>query len=409
MYRLIPLILLWLIACQRQPGLKEALQNQALQDQLMGMSVVLIEDDTIKLAESVGWMDAQEQIPLQPETKFRIASISKTITTIAILQLVERDSVDLDLDVSTYLGWILRNPNFPQHPITLRLLLSHQSSIRDGSGYGDYLSHMHIKQLNINQLFVPDSAYFSSDMFAQEMPGSSFSYSNSAWGLVASIVERRSGQTFDAYCRQHIFKPMGLSASYNVRHIADSMLSPLFRYKDGGWVPQVDDYSQSEKPQLMYSTYQPGTNGLIFAPQGGVRASALDLAALAIMLMNDGTYQGQQILKPQSAKMMMSPQWQYNGQNGDTWNDFFRSYGLGTHILTNSDSADYIFPEYQMMGHAGIAYGLLSDMYFDPIAKTGIVFITNGSKNEFEYAKSSSFYQVEQNVFQICHLYLKDR
>ena len=76
------------------------------------------------------------------------------------------------------------------------------------------------------------------------------------------------------------------------------------------------------------------------------------------------------------------------------------------HHITNQDSADIIFPDRSMSGHPGIAYGLLSDMYFDSGTGSGVVFITNGSKNKYDYGKASTFYQVEEDVFQLLYPFL---
>ena len=78
----------------------------------------------------------------------------------------------------------------------------------------------------------------------------------------------------------------------------------------------------------------------------------------------------------------------------------------GMHHITNQDSADIIFPDRSMSGHPGIAYGLLSDMYFDSGTGSGVVFITNGSKNKYDYGKASTFYQVEEDVFQLLYPFL---
>lgn len=106
--------------------------------------------------------------------------------------------------------------------------------------------------------------------------------------------------------------------------------------------------------------------------------------------------------------MMLKEQWRFDGNNGDTWENFFLSYGLGIHVLTNTENADVIFPEWNMVGHPGIAYGLLSDMYFDKDRKSGIVFITNGSKKSFEYGEQTSFYQVEEDVFGAIYPFLRE-
>ena len=104
---------------------------------------------------------------------------------------------------------------------------------------------------------------------------------------------------------------------------------------------------------------------------------------------------------------MTQPYWAYDGTNGDTWDNFFLSYGLGTHVLTNADSADYIFPELNMVGHPGIAYGLVSDMYIDREKDTGVVLIINGSKFGYKSGERSSFYIPEEEIFNVLQSYLK--
>ena len=392
---------------RKLPDLTKELESLMDRHELMGLSLILIEKGKVVYENALGTANLRTSQMLNLDSKFRIASISKLVTTMALMQLEEQGKVDLDSNVSAYLGWELRNPYKPQAIISLRNLMSHQSSIRDGQGYGEFLAQMHPGKLHIKELFQEQGSFYSEDMFASELPGSTFSYANSAWGLVATVIETVSGTSFDQYCKQHIFKPLGLTASFNVSQVNLEDLAALYRWSEDHWQAQVDDYPEPPINRT-YPGYQPGTNGLIHAPQGGLRASVKELAAIAKLLINGGSMDTTRILTSQSVVAMMTPNWEYNGSNGDTWNQFFLSYGLGTHILTNSDSADVIFPEHHMVGHAGIAYGLLSDMYLDPTTGMAVVFVTNGSKNSFEYGDSSSFYQVEQDVFRICHLYLKD-
>lgn len=103
----------------------------------------------------------------------------------------------------------------------------------------------------------------------------------------------------------------------------------------------------------------------------------------------------------QVVELMTANQWTYDGANGDTWDNFFLFYGLGMHRLTNKEKADVIFEDWEMVGHPGIAYGLLSDLYFNRSKKSGVVFITNGSKKDFAYGVESTFYQVEEEVFKV--------
>lgn len=378
-------------------------------NQLMGMSVLLIADGNVAWEKNYGLANYTTQMPIDSNTLFRVASISKTITTTAIMQLVEKGVLDLNRDVSHYLGWSLRNPKYPEDSISLKMLLNHQSSIRDGEGYGRFSREMIEKKLHIQELFQANGSYYTEDLFADHAPGSYFSYTNCTWGIIVSILEKVSGTRFDQYCKANVFKPLDLQTTFNVEDIDDiNNLGVLYRYIDSSWVAQVDDYKGKQPPSRAFEGYELGQNGLIFGPQGSLRSSARELGKFAIMLLNKGEYNGKRILSEASVEAMTQQHWTFTENNGDTWENFFLSYGLGIHHITNKDSSDIIFPDRKMFGHPGIAYGLLSDMYVDPIHKSGIVFITNGSQQSYDYAKNSTFYQVEEDVFSVVYPYLKE-
>ena len=390
-------------------ALEKKLDSVFVKNNLMGMSIVLITNGLISWQYSHGLADEARNIPVTENTVYRIASISKSVTALALLQLWEAGKVDLDVDVSTYLGWKLAHPKHPDISITLRQLLSHQSGIRDGAGYGEFSKNMIALKLKIKDLFSPNGTYFTEDLFADHRPGEYFSYTNCTWGIIVSILEKVSGQRFDDYCREHIFRPLGMKADFNASKIDNvDSLAVLYRYEDDAWVPQADDYKGTVPKSRAYEGYELGKNGLLFGPQGSLRSTAEDLAVFSLMLMNQGKYNKNQLLKKETVATMLNAQWLFDGSNGDTWENFFRSYGMGIHILTNTEEGDIIFPEWNMVGHPGIAYGLLSDMYFDKNRKSGIVFVTNGSKKSFEYGKHTSFYQVEEDVFEAVHPYLKE-
>lgn len=369
--------------------------------ELMGTVIYLTKDTQIIYQYHSGMADLEKSILVSDQTKFRIASISKTVVAIAVMQLVELDLIDLDADVSNYLGWSLRNPAHVDDSITLRQLMSHQSSIRDGKGYAAFSEEMRSKSVHIRELFSPNGKYFSADMFAEHSPGEYFSYTNSIWGLIASIVEIASGERFDIYCQNHIFYPLQMGASFNVNTLRGlEYLAVLYRFMDSTWIPQLDNYEGKVPLSPIPVSYRFGQNGLLFGPQGGLRCSGLDLTRLIYLFIGNGKYQGRKILNPESINMMVDNQWMFNGENGDTWDQFFLSYGLGIHRVTNTDKSDIIFPDRHMKGHPGIAYGLLSDMYFHRNSGIGVVFITNGSKQEYAYGRNSTFYQVEEDIFQ---------
>ena len=389
-------------------ALDQALAGVLDTQELMGLSVVLLANNGVVWEGNWGWANYEQRIPVSKQTAYRIASISKTITAVALMQLAEQGKVDLDADVSLYLGWPLRHPAFPDSVITLDHLLSHRSGIRDGDAYNRFSRDMVAGQLDIRQLFEVGGDYFAADLFSGNAPGTYFSYTNCTWGLIAAVIERISGERFDEYCRKYIFGPLGMGASFNVLDMTyPEQLAVLYRFSDEQWVAQADDYS-TESPQPRADTlYRPGKNGLLFGPQGSLRSSAADLAIFAQMLMNEGSNGGVQLLRPETVQKMMQRHWEYQEDNGDTWENFFLAYGYGIHHLTNTPRADILFPDRLMSGHPGIAYGLLSDMYFDQASGSGIIFITNGSQREYAYGDSSTFYLPEERVFETVYPYLK--
>jgi len=417
------LIIAFLISCQKTKleentteastsadwaKLTQQLQQSMEDNQLLGLSVLLVKGGNVVYNEGFGVADVERNIPVDTNTVYRIASISKTITAVAAMQLHEQGKVQLDADVSEYLGFTVRNPKFPDKKITLHHLLNHQSSIRDGKGYSQFSKNMFTKELDIRQLFVEGEKYYTEDLFADHEPGAFFSYTNCTWGLIASIIEKVSGQRFDLYCRENIFKPLAMGASFNAVDIENiNQMAVLYRFQDSTWTAQADDYKGEKPDSRAFKGYTLGQNGLLFGPQGSLRASASDLAKFTLMLMNDGKGNGQPILKPETVALMSQKHWEYNENNGDTWDRFWFSYGYGLHHLTNRENADVIFNDHNMSGHPGIAYGLVSDMYYDKEKKNAIVFITNGCKTGYKYAKTSTFYQPEASVFELIAPFMK--
>ncbi len=192
--------------------------------------------------------------------------------------------------------------------------MSHRSGIRDCDAYYSFSGNMIPEKLDIQELFLPDGKYFDDEIFAEHAPGTYFSYTNCTWGLVATIVEKVSGERFDNYCRKHILRPLGMQADFNVAEIESiNDIAVLYRFKDGNWTAQADDYQGIRPESRAFSGYQAGQNGLIFGPQGSLRSSAQDLAIFAKMLMNDGTWNSHSILKKETVNMMLDNQWTYDG------------------------------------------------------------------------------------------------
>jgi len=146
--------------------------------------------------------------------------VSKHVATIGLMQLYEQGKFKLDDDISTALGFQLKNPFYPNIPITYRMILSHQSSLGESDQYNDFITTTYNMMTTpfpeVKELLSPGGKWYSTNSFTNKKPGTYFSYSNINFGLVGILVEAHSGMRFDVYMRQNVFLPLGIGASYNV-------------------------------------------------------------------------------------------------------------------------------------------------------------------------------------------------
>ena len=369
-------------------------------------------------------IDAQEParcLPVMPTTKFRAASISKTVTALAVMQLVEAGQIDLGGDVSDILGWRLRNPHWPQVPITTRMLLTHTSSLRDGETYAFPLP------VTLEEVFQPGSPYNENGAHfaapvdgAARAPGRFFTYCNLGFGVLGTLIECVTGERFDRYVDRHVLAPLGVDASFNVRALSDAGFAELAalyrRQRDGAWdaaapwCAQVDDYrGVRPAPPAGLDGYVPGANGTLFSPQGGLRTSARDLVAVMGVFLHGGQGVNGRVLAPATVRQILTAQWRFDpaSGNGDPYGGLMRAFGLGLHHIRNAPAdrfgpGDRIVasPSPQLWGHTGDAYGLLGAMLFDPARDLGFVYIIGGTGRDPETYKGaySGFYRWEEQI-----------
>ncbi len=379
--------------------------------QLMGMSVWTYVDGDEQVF-SFGLKDFTRNLEVDENTKYRIASISKTSSALALMNLYEEGFLDLDEDISTYLGYTVINPSHPGIAVTARMLMSHTSSLQDGSGYNGFLSATYTQNPipDIAQLLVPGGSFYTSNMWRTETPGTYFAYSNLNFGVIATLVEVISQQRFDIYIREQILQPLGISGSYYIQDIPDiNDIAVLYR-NQGGWTPQVDNYQGvMPAPPSSLASYTPGTNGSYFAPQGGLRASASEIGKLITFIKTNGlSVPG--ILSSDTLEMMKTIQWDFNGSNGDNYFGLFNRWGLGIHHA-NLSIDDQICPNLEygsFLGHPGEANGLISDAYFSENENIAFSFLTNGSFQGYQIGNYSSYYTLEEAVFQALCAYFSE-
>jgi CubicO group peptidase (beta-lactamase class C family) len=367
---------------------------------LAGLSVATVCDGRITGTYHAGLRDIERNLPVTEDTKFRIASISKFVMTTAMMKLVDSGVLDLDKDVSSYLGFTLRNPFHPDKPVTVRMLLLHTSSVNEGSGYDGFLMASYNNVSNppsFSELLVPGGQYYTEDMWRQEAPGEYYTYCNANFGLAGTVIERITGQRFEDFMQQNLFVPLGITGSYIPEGLKDiDNLGVIYRNEDGMWVPQTDDFKGVMSSPRDFSGYVTGTNAAVFSPQGGLRISAGELARIMVLHINKGRYDGKTIVSKKSLKLMHKQQWVYNGSNGDVEDSRPGSRGLSVHILPVPEAGDALPPEAHMMGHTGSAYGLVSDFFFEPDGRYGFIFITNGIFDGPRKGNSGTFYTFEE-------------
>src|SRR5687767_12426485 len=244
------------------------------------------DEDGLTASGASGLADRARERRLTVDDPVRIASVTKLVVALGAMRLVEQGRLDLDRDVSDWLGWELRNPAFPDRPITLRLLLSHRSSLRDGVDYA-IPRDKHLR----------DALRAAEAFDVEHPPGSFFRYSNLNFPVIASVMEAASHERFDRLMDKLVLKPLRLDACFNWTTCDDSTVGrAVVLYAPDGAVLRDDlkgarpacpvvpaaDGSCDLDPYLLAS------NGALFSPQGGLRISIRDLVETGRLLLRNG-------------------------------------------------------------------------------------------------------------------------
>jgi len=348
-------------------------------DKIVGVSAAFVKDSQVVWSNGYGWANLESESPATADTRYRIASISKTITATALMQLWEMGLFNLNDDISQYLGYQVRNPYFPDDQITFLMLLTHTSSIFDSGGYNQVLNSPNPPLLR--EILVPGGRFYSLSTWGNFQPGSQFSYSNFGIGIIGALVEVISGEHFNQYAVSHIFRPLGMDAGYEVADIIHvDRIAVLYEASGHGMFrPAYDNLKgivPPRRPQRPLGNYYIG-------PAGAVRSSVLDLSKFMIAHVNGGVYNGVRILNKGTDDLMQQIQCYGNGLKG-----FYRMTGLDFHITD-------ALVRRRLRGHAGEAWGLVSDMYFSRDENLGVIFITNGG---YYKALANGFTDIEVSI-----------
>ena len=298
-----------------------------------------------------GYSNKNHKQPVTEDTYFRIASITKMVSAIGIMQLKEQGLLDLDEDISEYFGYQIVNPNYPKIPITLRQCMSHTTSLSQNGGYS-YESRT-IHDMLAKEVRRPSN-------FTREKPGDHYSYSNFGAGLMGSIMEAVTGVSINQYMTEHLFKPLGIDAAYGAGFLTepDHIAS---QYQNGDMYKSASKYL-SEK----YEDFaDPERHYRITV--GDVFIRSRDLAKIGALLCGDGSFDGVQLLTKDSVEMMRTDQREFGASvTGES------PYGLCVNLMGNVVKGRMIY------GHQGMSNGAMCNVFYDPETQFVLVMLTNG-------------------------------
>lgn len=322
----------------------------------LGAVVCVVENGSVSETFCYGLL-SPDGTPMTENVLFRVGSISKMVAAMGVMQLVEQGRVTLEDDLADILQLPVRNPSYPDTPITLRQLMSHTAGFRDS---GSYTRALRGEPRPLSELLTPPLQRYT--FLGSIEPGVKSAYSNLGGGLLGSVIEQVTGQTVDAYLYANLFAPLGITAAYQSALLAQTaVVSNMYtmpgRRLSASVVDGTAAYFEADAQHHYTLT------------AGKLTISAPDLAKLLIALMDGGVYGDVRVLTEESALSMRQVQ---NGIGSVTGNSGF---GLNMTVLEGLVAGRTLY------GHGGKANGMLCTAYFDPTDRTGIVMLTNGCNN----------------------------
>jgi CubicO group peptidase (beta-lactamase class C family) len=297
------------------------------------------------------------------------------------MQLYEKGLFNLDDDVNTVLPFDLRNPNFPDEPITFRMLLSHTSSLNDNDITPNYywLNFSADPPFDfypefLRDFLLPGGIYYSPSVWSTEYrPGEYAMYANVGFEIISYLVELISGEPFLEYCDTHIFSPLDMKhTGFNLsRFDINQVAIPYQRYMGRYYTINELDFwfGENNTPPDKYWRIR-------YYPAGGLYTTVSDLSHFLIAHMNDGIYNGTRILKKETVKLMHTPQ-TGNPIYGYLW------YGLGWSTQTMIGIT--------VSGHDGGFTAVETHMQYNQTENIGVIYFANGM-SRYQFSLISLFY-----------------
>ncbi|PAJ73415.1 hypothetical protein CJF42_16000 [Pseudoalteromonas sp. NBT06-2] len=298
---------------------------------LPSLAYALVKKESIEEIKVLGFADLDSQKRADKDTLYRIGSVSKMFTSIAILKLIEQGRLHLDDEIKTLVPEVKYfNPWHETHPIRVVHLLEHTT------GWDEIALTEYAKQNNPEQTLIESLNYYPESRTSRWPAGTRSAYSNSGGAVAAYIIEKITEQNFESYIHETIFNPL-------------KMQNSTYLYNE-----QVKQFGATSYMHQKAQAYK----HLIYRPVGAINSTIEDMAKFTKMLLNNG----KPILSPESIKRMQS-------SKSTNIHEIANAYGLNNiPILLNN---------FLYHGHDGAVNGSLADLRYLPSGNAGFVILTN--------------------------------
>ena len=305
-----------------------------------GLALSITDHNVTRHTASLGYSDATSGRPVFDDTPFQIGSIGKSMTALALMQLVQAGRLDLNAPLSTHLPWFA--PTSRYGPIALKHVMSHTAGLPSGSD------------------FTPASryeAYALRDVEAAWEPGERFHYSNTGYKMLGWLLEDVARAPYGVIISRRVLQPLGMNAT-------DAVVTHPTRHRMAtGHVPLHDD-----RPYRTGDILIPATWMQYDAGDGSPAATAGDMARYARVWLNGGRSPNRAIVSASSFDRMTSPVIRMS--RGDAYeNDYGYGFGIISHAV---DGHDFI-------GHGGSTVGFQAIMLIDRNGGLGVTLLCNGN------------------------------
>jgi CubicO group peptidase (beta-lactamase class C family) len=330
---------------------EEYLTDEMDNQEIPAMSVLIFREGEVLYEEYFGKSNLEDDIPLENDDLFLMASVSKVVTATALLQLEEEGLFELDDKINDYLSFNVISPSHPTTDITFRMLLTHTSGIEDSDALYDQYYYGEDSPTSLsfyikNYLAVEGDYYDSSDNFYGFKPGTKHEYTNAGNALIGVLVEEISGIEFNLYCKENIFNPLNMSNTFwRLDEISQTIVTP-YDFEDG---------EQVEYEHYSFTDY----------PNGALRTTAQDMFKFLSAFTQGGRSNDYQLLSQSTIDAMLTPQIPTIDNE------------VGLHLFLMDD-------DYSLWGHDGGDFGVATVMAFNPTTKTGAIIFTNQGYADLE-------------------------